>query len=359
MPAVLIWGGVTLALISLGIVFAGMPERAAGLGLGSDLIHTGATLFAGGLLISALGLVLRALRDVAERVEEAGFGMSGRPSYNDAEVQDAPMPLPRASARSAARPQDDRGREPVRDTANEFEEELLAEEMRPRAPAPRAAAPREPEQPVRAARPAERPMEREPRSAEVPQRAAPPSRFPGGEVPRRGPQSNLPKRDARFGGPEPELDPEETPELDMRAQRGAPRDPRGEIPRAPSRDPQRGDDPRFARAAGAPPAPQPMRPTRGPAAAPDPRRREAPMQQYDARRRGEEPPQAPEGDPGAVVRSGIIAGMAYTLYADGSIEAELPVGTVRFNSVAELQEHVKRSGAEADVDFKGQSPVPH
>ncbi len=59
------------------------------------------------------------------------------------------------------------------------------------------------------------------------------------------------------------------------------------------------------------------------------------------------------------MRSGIIAGMAYTLYADGSIEAELPVGTVRFNSVAELQEHVKRSGAEADVDFKGQSPVPH
>ena len=55
----------------------------------------------------------------------------------------------------------------------------------------------------------------------------------------------------------------------------------------------------------------------------------------------------------AVVRSGIIGGMAYTLYADGSIEAELPIGTVRFDSLAELQEHVTRTGAEADVEFSG------
>ncbi|MEX0591136.1 MAG: hypothetical protein WD207_08615, partial [Xanthobacteraceae bacterium] len=53
-----------------------------------------------------------------------------------------------------------------------------------------------------------------------------------------------------------------------------------------------------------------------------------------------------------VVRSGVIGGMAYTLYADGSIEAELPIGTVRFGSIAELQDHVLRTGAEADVDFK-------
>ncbi len=54
-----------------------------------------------------------------------------------------------------------------------------------------------------------------------------------------------------------------------------------------------------------------------------------------------------------VVRSGIIHGMAYTLYADGSIEAELPIGTVRFASVEELQDHVSRTGDEADVDFAG------
>jgi hypothetical protein len=52
-----------------------------------------------------------------------------------------------------------------------------------------------------------------------------------------------------------------------------------------------------------------------------------------------------------VVRSGVIGGMAYTLYTDGSIEAELAIGTVRFNSIADLQDHVTRTGAEADVDF--------
>jgi hypothetical protein len=54
-----------------------------------------------------------------------------------------------------------------------------------------------------------------------------------------------------------------------------------------------------------------------------------------------------------VVRSGIISGMAYTLYTDGSIEAELPIGTVRFSSIEELQDHVSQTGEEADVDFGG------
>jgi hypothetical protein len=33
--------------------------------------------------------------------------------------------------------------------------------------------------------------------------------------------------------------------------------------------------------------------------------------------------------------------MAYTLYADGSIEATLPQGTVRFGSIAELRSHIE------------------
>jgi hypothetical protein len=56
-----------------------------------------------------------------------------------------------------------------------------------------------------------------------------------------------------------------------------------------------------------------------------------------------------------VVRSGVIGGMAYTLYADGSIEAELPIGTVRFDSINDLQQHVLRTGAEADADFDEQT----
>ena len=43
----------------------------------------------------------------------------------------------------------------------------------------------------------------------------------------------------------------------------------------------------------------------------------------------------------AILKSGVVEGMAYTLYADGSIEAELPNGTVRFGSIAELRTHIE------------------
>ena len=41
-----------------------------------------------------------------------------------------------------------------------------------------------------------------------------------------------------------------------------------------------------------------------------------------------------------VYKSGVIDGMAYTLFMDGSIEAELPQGKVRFASVDELQKYL-------------------
>jgi hypothetical protein len=59
----------------------------------------------------------------------------------------------------------------------------------------------------------------------------------------------------------------------------------------------------------------------------------------------QEPPPAPtasESPPTAtIVKSGVVDGMAYTLYADGSIEARLPQGTIRFGSVAELRAHIE------------------
>ena len=41
-----------------------------------------------------------------------------------------------------------------------------------------------------------------------------------------------------------------------------------------------------------------------------------------------------------VYKSGVIDGMAYTLFMDGSIEAELPQGKVKFASVDELQTYL-------------------
>jgi hypothetical protein len=50
-----------------------------------------------------------------------------------------------------------------------------------------------------------------------------------------------------------------------------------------------------------------------------------------------------EPRPAAILKSGVVDGMAYTLYADGSIEAQLPQGTVRFGSIAELRSHIENN----------------
>jgi hypothetical protein len=50
---------------------------------------------------------------------------------------------------------------------------------------------------------------------------------------------------------------------------------------------------------------------------------------------------APAPPAPAILKSGVVDGMAYTLYADGSIEAKLPHGTVRFGSIAELRAHIE------------------
>jgi hypothetical protein len=53
------------------------------------------------------------------------------------------------------------------------------------------------------------------------------------------------------------------------------------------------------------------------------------------------PAAATNGAPETTVyKSGVIDGMAYTLFMDGSIEAELPQGRVKFASVDELQKYL-------------------
>jgi hypothetical protein len=58
-----------------------------------------------------------------------------------------------------------------------------------------------------------------------------------------------------------------------------------------------------------------------------------------------EPPNPPPTSepPVAILKSGVVDGMGYTLYVDGSIEAELPQGTLRFASINELREHLTKN----------------
>jgi hypothetical protein len=45
-----------------------------------------------------------------------------------------------------------------------------------------------------------------------------------------------------------------------------------------------------------------------------------------------------------VLKSGVVDGMAYSLYSDGSIEAQMPEGMMRFASIDELRAHLDQRG---------------
>jgi hypothetical protein len=54
-------------------------------------------------------------------------------------------------------------------------------------------------------------------------------------------------------------------------------------------------------------------------------------------------PAETHGEPVSVLKSGVVEGMAYTLYSDGSIEAQLPQGMVRFGSISALRNHIENT----------------
>ena len=45
-----------------------------------------------------------------------------------------------------------------------------------------------------------------------------------------------------------------------------------------------------------------------------------------------------------ILKSGVVDGMAYSLYSDGSIEAQMPEGMMRFASIDELRAHLDQRG---------------
>lgn len=54
------------------------------------------------------------------------------------------------------------------------------------------------------------------------------------------------------------------------------------------------------------------------------------------------PPAPQEQPPVTVLKSGVVDGMAYSLYSDGSIEAQMPEGMMRFASIDELRSHLEQ-----------------
>ena len=78
--------------------------------------------------------------------------------------------------------------------------------------------------------------------------------------------------------------------------------------------------------------------------------RARPAEMAPQRRSGRMPPTLAEANGGpahaedrpevTVLKSGVVDGMAYSLYSDGSIEAQMPEGMMRFASIDELRAHL-------------------
>lgn len=287
----------TLALLIAGIfaVVAGLLSILFGFSvrefsLGSPLIISGTIAVCSGMLLVGLYVVVGELKGIARRLAGA---------VAPSEVRVRPV-LPGLAVSGAAAP------EPTSGSAARTE---------PPPPPPAAGPP--PWQNEAAAR--ERPRVEVPPEPEAPTPPAPP------EAPRR--------RNLLFAS----TSRKERERAEAKATEGAP-------PQLPLEPGEALDSP-PASFDDAWPKPERMRPPEPPAAL----RRQPPRSPSTLAEAA--PPPAPEPTPPAVeqppvtvLKSGIVDGMAYSLYSDGSIEAQMPEGMMRFASIDELRAHLDQRG---------------
>lgn len=299
--------------------------------VGNALIATGATGFTGGLIVVAAGFILRQLERISDVLEQgAAFAR--------------PEPAPRSEGTRSEFGRPERVRPPVPADAAVLavSEAVVPEAAAPEMPpAPPPVDLPEPKISLPAAAP-EAPVPR-PRGLSFADRLRPPpavtpetSEAPAAEVPvaeRRG------RILARPGEAEPA--PAPVPgtlrprSLLDRMPLARPATERPLPPPAPEPEPAPVEPPPPEAAA---PEPQPEPQFDVPPPPPPP-----PVPERAAPPRPPAPPAARPGPEPVVLKSGIVGGMAYTLYSDGSIQAELPDGVVRFASLQELREHVARA----------------
>jgi hypothetical protein len=283
----------TLALLIAGIfaVVAGLLSIVFGLtvreaSLGSTLIISGTIGVCSGMLLAGLYAVVTELRGIARRL--AGSGAPSevrvRPVLPGLELPGAPTPepMPAAAARLEPTPPAPAGAPPP------WQSEAAARE-RPRVEAP-------PEAPAPPAAP-EVPRRRNLLFASTSRKERERAEGKAGEGSPQQPN----EEPGALGAPEPP--PASFDDAWPKPDRMRPPEP----PAAPRRPPPRSPS-TFAEAAPQPPAP--------------------------------EPAPAIEPAPVTVLKSGIVDGMAYSLYSDGSIEAQMPEGMMRFASIDELRAHL-------------------
>jgi hypothetical protein len=345
----------SVILLVLGLVVAAAGIATIGFGipineftLGTTLIIAGSTALSGGLILIGLSAVVTELGRLAE-------GLKARPGARGAvrPAEPAEPATPAAPAIVAA---------PAMATAPAMAAPAIAPPPPPAAATPARlppmagpvpARPRS-EPPVREARPAE-PYPAAPSAVEVSAAAIERLRS---SIPR----TERPRPEAAGGADVDEAPLSPNGAVQAPAPRPASGEPRPTDPRVTAEDRGGGSAVEALRASrldflfrskAARPAPQPeqfetyMRADgqagRNVETEPQPRadqmERQADVAPPVARRA--EPAAAPEPRTATILKSGVVDGMAYTLYADGSIEAKLPHGTVRFGSIAELRAHIE------------------
>jgi hypothetical protein len=278
------------AVAGVGAILVGFPNYE--FGLGNTLIMSGAVAIVGAMIVFGLAATVRELRRVGGLLERPA--RPPRPVDGDAAARAGSRPAP------AARPQ------PLSPGRRAPEQRL--------GPIPSADRPGAEFPPLRPSGfDAGEPSVVD-EVETVPLSPAPPGR----SVPTPPPMS--PPPETRF-----ERRPEPAPAPSMRPQPAPPRPTRNIF------------DPNWSRGGAGRNEPERSIPER--AAPPQPQEPPAiqPAEQVPA------PASAPpQPMPVSILKSGVIDGMAYTLYTDGSIEAQLPSGVMRFASIDELREHLEK-----------------
>lgn len=280
-----------MLVAGIGCLLAGVLAIGFGIpinefGLGNTLILAGAGGAGTGLIILSLWVVVRELKGIAERLGTAVALDERRAGI----LQPPTMALPRPTAEGGSMPYAD-------PAASDYGAVEAA------GPPPMPSASRSEDAPGRDRSRAETP------SAPVSDPAAKPRRnlmFSSSRRERERAQS-------RAGEP-PVIEPRST----------------GVAPGAGSNEPQ------PAGFEGAWPKPERPRSVDAP-----PQRRAARMPPaFGEPPAARQPPGTEDQSPVSVLKSGVVDGMAYSLYSDGSIEAQMPEGLMRFASIEELRAHL-------------------
>ncbi len=291
---------VVMLVVGFGFVFAGLSAIGYGIqykefSVGSTLIESGVIGVCTGVIMLGLWMAVRELKNVARRL---GAGVPVEP-HRELAAQ------PTVPARPAA----------------PGEGGFLFSRDQPPAPEPAG----------QAESTAPPPWHEEVASRDRPRSEAPPEAEPAEAAPAVKPKRNLlfssssrkerERAQARTSEP---LPPDIlSPELRPNPPAAPPPLEAGEAPPASFDDawpkserPRPGDVPPQRRAPRPPASPPSTFSENGPVA------------------RTEDQPQV------TVLKSGVVDGMAYSLYSDGSIEAQMPEGMMRFASIDELRSHL-------------------